>query len=347
MTPFRWAVIGPGTIARRFAHALSGLPDSRLVAVHGRDAGRAAAFAQHCQAQWPDPAGAARVSTDLPSLLSDPDIDAVYIATPHAQHGAPVRAALLAGKPVLCEKPLVPTGAEGRALVALAQARGVFLMEAVWTRFLPAYAVLGGWLREQRIGALRAIESSFCFPARFDPHSRLFDPALGGGALLDIGIYNLTATRWVLEQAIGQVPALERLDVQGLLAPTGVDLRVQGQMGFAGGVMAQFCCALDACSPNALTLLGERGSISLPRNFWESQQLVLRPHGAEEQTVDAPWRINGFEEEIEEAQACIRAGLLESPRMTHAESLAILDWMDTIRAQLGVRYPFEEGAAAA
>lgn len=344
MKTFNWALIGPGKIARRFAHALSALPGSRLAAVHGRDAARATAFSRQCQDQWPDPAGAPRVSTDLAALLADPAIDAVYIATPHAQHGEPLRAALLAGKPVLCEKPLVPHRAEGEALVALARERGVFLMEAVWTRFLPAYGVLGAWLREQAIGPLRAIESSFCFPAPFDPQSRLFDPALAGGALLDIGIYNLTATRWVLEQALGHVPALQRLDVQGLLAPTGVDLRVQGLLGFEGGISAQFLCGLDASSPNALTILGERGSISLPRNFWESQQLLLRPHGQAEQLVDAPWRINGFEGEIEEAQACIRAGLIESPRMSHAESLAILGWMDRIRARLGVRYPFEQDA---
>ncbi|HLO93474.1 MAG TPA: gfo/Idh/MocA family oxidoreductase, partial [Burkholderiaceae bacterium] len=222
--------------------------------------------------------------------------------------------------------------------------RGVFLMEAVWTRFLPAYEVLGGWLREQAIGPLRAIESTFCFPAPYDPQSRLFAPALAGGALLDIGIYNLTATRWVLEQALGHVPGLQRLDVQGLLAPTGVDLRVQALLGFEGGVSAQFLCGLDASAPNALTILGERGSISLPRRFWEGQQLILQPHGQAEQIVEAPWRVNGFEGEIEEAQACIRAGLLESPRMRHAESLAILGWMDRIRGALGVRYPFEPGS---
>lgn len=343
MKPFGWALIGPGKIARRFAQALSAMPGSRLVAVHGRDAERAAAFAQQCQAQWPDPAGAPRVSTDLAALLADPAVDAVYIATPHAQHGAPVRAALAAGKPVLCEKPLVPNRAEGEALVALSRERGVFLMEAVWTRFLPAYEVLGTLLRDQAIGPLRAIESTFCFPAPYDPNSRLFDPAAGGGALLDVGIYNLTATRLALQQSLGHVPALRQLDVQGLLAPSGVDLRVQGLLGFEGGITAQFLCGLDASAPNALTLLGEHGSISLPHHFWESQTLVLRPHGQAEQRIEAPWRINGFEGEIEEAQACIRAGMIESPRMGHAETLDILGWMDRIRARLGVRYPFEAG----
>ena len=342
MKTFGWAVIGPGKIARRFAHAVGSLPASRLVAVHGRDAARAAAFAAWSHAEWPAAdAVAPYASTDLAAVLADPAVDAVYVATPHAQHGAPVRAALLAGKPVLCEKPLVPNRAAGEALVALARERGVFLMEAVWTRFLPAYAVLRGWLREQAVGPLRAIESTFCFPAAFEPASRLFDPALAGGALLDIGIYNLTATRWALEQALGTVPALERLDVQGRLAPTGVDLRVHGQLGFAGGVVAQFVCGLDLSSPNTLLIHGEGGTISVPLNFWMGQQVALQRHGQPAQVVDAPWRINGFEGEIEEAEACIRAGRVESPSMTHAETLEILGWMDRIRGELGVRYPFE------
>jgi len=341
MKTFGWALVGPGKIARRFAHAVGSMPGSRLVAVHGRDAARAAAFAADCQAQWPQAEGAPYASTDLAALLADPAVDGIYVATPHAQHGEPVRAALLAGKPVLCEKPLVPNHAEGAALVALARERGVFLMEAVWTRFLPVYEVLRGWLQAQAIGPIRAITSSFCFPSTFDAQSRLFNPALAGGALLDIGIYNLTATRWVLEQSLGHVPELERLDVQGQLAPTGVDQRVHGMLGFAGGVVAQFVCAVDTSSPNALMVLGERGAISIPHNFWMGQQASLQLHGQPAQIVEAPWAINGFEGEIEEAQACIRAGHIESSRMTHAETLAILGWMDSIRAVLGVRYPFE------
>lgn len=341
MKTFGWALIGPGKIARRFAHALGSMPGGRLVAVHGRDAGRAEAFASACQSQWPQPGGPARVHAELASLLADPAVDAVYVATPHAQHGAPVRAALLAGKPVLCEKPLVPTRAEGEALVALARQQQVFLMEAVWTRFLPLYEQLQTWLQAQAIGPLRAINSSFCFPAPYDPQGRLFNPALAGGALLDLGIYNLTATRWVLEQALGHVPQLERLDVQGALAPTGVDLRVHGQLGFAGGCIAQFCCGLDASAPNALSIVGARGHIVVPHRFWEGQRAELHRPDEAVQEIDAPWRINGFEGEIEEAQACIRAGRVESPRMSHAESLAILGWMDRIRGELGVRYPFE------
>lgn len=338
--PLRWALVGPGRIAQRFAAAVRGLPDSRLALVIGRDAARAQAFA----ANWPDDLNQRPgVATSLAALAERAgEIDAVYVATPHAQHGEAVRAALEAGLPVLCEKPLVPTQAQGRALVDLAHQRQVFLMEAVWTRFLPVYQTVGSWLREQAIGELRAIQSSFCFPAAYDPRSRLFDPALAGGALLDIGIYNLTMTRWVLAQALGSCPEALAIEAGGLLAPTGVDRRVAATLRFPGGLASQFVCGVDGVAENALHIHGERGSISVPGGFWEaSEALLQRGTGEPALRVQAPHRINGFEYEIEEAQRCIRAGLIESPHISHAETLATLGWMDRIRAQLGVRYPFE------
>lgn len=339
----RWAVIGPGHIAARFAAALHSLgDDARLALVLGRDAGRAADFA----ARWSTPGQApAGVATALGALQAQRgEIDAVYVATPHAGHAKAVRAALLAGLPVLCEKPLVPNRAQGEALVALARERGLFLMEAVWTRYLPIYAQVAAWLRdpEQGIGALRGLQSSFCFPARFEPGSRLFDPAQAGGALLDLGVYNLNLTRWVLAQSLGACPAPQAIEASGVLAPTGVDQRVAATLRFPGGIASQFVCGLDGLAENALHVFGERGTISITGGFWHASQAQLqRSDGAAPLQVLASHRCNGFEYEIEEAQRCIRAGLIESPAMPHADTLATLGWMDEIRAQLGVRYPFE------
>ncbi len=338
MVPLRWAIVGPGRIAHRFAQAVAGLPDAQLVAVHGRDAARAQAFAvQHATAGL----APIEVFTQLDELLDDPRVEAVYVATPHALHGAPVRAALLRRKPVLCEKPLVPNLAQGQALVDLARQRQVFLMEAVWTRFLPLYAQLGRWLREQAIGPLLGLQSSFCFNATYDPSSRLFNPALAGGALLDIGIYNLSVTRWVLQQAWGACPEPTQWSVHGRLAPTGVDLQLAATLVFEGGLSSQFTCALDAASDNALLIQGEHGTIRLPHNFWQATQALLQRTGQPPQTVDAPFAINGFEGEIIEAMRCIRAGWCESPLMPQSESLATLAWMDKLRGNLGLRYPFE------
>lgn len=339
MTPFAWGLIGPGRIARRFAYAVAGMDGTELRVVHGRDPGRAGEFAADCTGL---PGGTGpRVAASVDELLGDDAIDAVYIATPHAQHGDWIRRCLEAGKPVLCEKPLVPNAAQGRTLVDLSRARGKFLMEAVWTRFLPAYAIVGAWLRDRAIGDLRSIQSSFCFPAAYEPHGRLFDPELAGGALLDVGVYNLTVTRWVLQMAYGACPEPVSIHANGVLAPTGVDQRVAATLAFDGGLVSQFVCGLDGCAPNALTIHGEHGVIQLPARFWQATEARLQRKGEAEQRVPSPFRINGFEYEIEEAQRCIRAGLTESPHITHAETLATLEWMDEIRRQVGVRYPFE------
>ena len=330
---FNWAVIGPGRIANRFAEAVQALPDARISAVYARDPAKAAAFAT----RWAP--GAVAMST-LDELLADPAVDAVYIATPHAQHGDAIRACLLAGKAVLCEKPLVPSLALAEPLFALAKERGVFLMEALWTRFLPAYDQLAAWLREGAIGELRGIQSSFCFAAPYEPTSRLFAPELAGGSLLDIGIYNLAATRFILEQALGACPEPERIEARALLAPTGVDRQLSASLHFKD-LVSQFVCSFDAVSANGLHILGSRGRISLPQSFSQATVLELQRVGEPVQRVEAPWRVNGFEGEIEETMACVRAGLGESPRMPHAESRALLAWMDRIRAEVGVRYPFE------
>lgn len=328
---FRWAVIGPGGIANRFAAALAAVPGARLAAVLARDTAKGEAYARQWQREGEAPA---RVTTLLPELLADASINALYIATPHSHHGDYIRAALQAGKAVLCEKPLVTTRAEGQALVELARARGIFLMEALCTRFLPAYDVAGRWLREGAIGELRAMQSSFCFAAAYDPAHRLWNPALAGGALWDIGIYNLAVTRWVLQQMNdGVCPEPLALDVQARLAPTGVDAAVNVTLHFPGGVTSQFRCGFDAASANAFEVLGGAGALRFARDFSSAELVELDARQSPTERVAAPFVLNGFEGEIAEAQACIRAGLVESPRMPHAETLALLGWMDAIRAR--------------
>lgn len=338
MSRFGWAIIGPGRIAHRFADAVKQLPDARLVGVHGRDTGRAGAFAR----QWSgDGVEDCHTFTALDDLLSDPAVEAVYIATPHAFHHAAISRCLAAGKPVLCEKSLVVNANQAREAIALSKQSGVFLMEAVWTRFLPVYAIVGQWLGSGAIGAIRGVQSSFCFNVPFDPSSRLFDPAQAGGSLLDLGIYNLSMSHFLLRQGPGPMPSFESLQASGVRGPTGVDHRVAASLTFGGGVVAQFQCGFDGESDNALRVFGESGVICLPSRFWEATRATLQRGSAPAEQVDAPFRINGFEGEIEEAMRCIRRGEIESAAMPHADSLACVGWMDEIRAQLGVCYPFE------
>ena len=338
MTDFAWAIIGPGRIAHRFAVAVFRLPGTHLRGVLGHELRTAAQFVAHwSRAGKPSP----RAMPDLAALLADEAIDAVYIATPHSAHAAFIRACLAAGKPVLCEKPLVPNLAVAREMVALAQERGVFLMEAFWTRFLPVYTHVGDWLGHGVIGRVRAIQSSFCARVPYDPGGRHFNASLAGGALLDIGIYCLAMTRWVLESALGACPAPERLGGEGVLAPTGVDQRAAATIVFPDGVLAQFICAFDCVADNSLRIFGEAGCITVPQTFWEATHAVLSPLDGASQTVHAPFRFNGFEYEIEEAIRCVRNQWVESPRMPHSATLANLAALDEFRRQLGVRYPFE------
>jgi predicted dehydrogenase len=338
MSKFAWAVVGPGGIARKFAETVEGLADAELRQVYGRNAARTDAFVDACR----DSSGTTpRAARSLTEILEDPLIDGVYVATPHAQHGPFVRQCLEAGKPVLCEKPLVPNLAQGASLVELASRKSVFLMEALWTRMLPVYDTVSTWLRDDAIGPVRAIQSSFCFRAPFEPEGRHYNPALAGGALLDLGVYCVAMTRWVIQQAAGSCPEPSSNHASGTLADTGVDQRVSAMLTFPGGVSSQLVCGFDGSAENSMTILGERGLIKLPSGFWGATEARLERPGEPALLEQAPFRINGFEYEIEEAQRCIRAGLVESPRMTHADSLAALRWMDEIRRQVGVRYPFE------
>jgi predicted dehydrogenase len=336
---FGWALVGPGGIAHRFAEAVDRLPGTRLVVVQGRDFARARKFAD----TWSGPDRApVEATTDLTAVLARPDVQGVYIATPHAFHASAIRAALEAGKAVLCEKPLVTSAAAARPLIELARERGVLLMEALWTRFLPAYEQVARWLDEGAIGAVRGLQCSFGFHIPFDASSRMYDPAQAGGALLDMGVYNLSMTQWLVGRSLGRpCPEPETVHVQGSMAPTGVDGRVWGMLGFPGGIVAQFTCGTDGVGDNSLRLMGEQGHIVVPRDFWQPTEVQLWRSGSPVEVVQAPFAINGFEGEIEEAMRCARAGLVESPTIPHADTLAVQGWMDTIRGRLGVRYPFE------
>jgi predicted dehydrogenase len=336
---FGWAVVGPGRIAHQFAEAVQGTEGMALVSAQGRDRDRAMRFAIH----WSREGKPVAVAGNIAELLDDDRVDAIYIATPHPFHIEPMRRALAAGKPVLCEKPLVPDLASGLEAVALAQVHRVFLMEAVWTRFLPVYAEVRQWIQGGAIGAVRAIQSSFCFNLPFDARDRAYDPAQAGGALLDIGVYNLTMTRWILAEAFGQCPALQGLNASAVLAPTGVDRRLAATLEFANGVTSQFVCGFDADADNTLRIVGERGTIEVDR-FWRGIDARLRA-GKEVVAARRPFRINGFEHEVEEAARVIRAGGIESPGISHAETIETLRWMCRIREAIGVRYPFEAARA--
>lgn len=330
LPPLRWAVVGPGAIAHRFAQALAGIPGQRLAAVVGRDPSRAGAFA----ARWSAAGSPARVHASPGSLGAD-EVDAVYVATPHPAHGGAVRAALETGLHVLCEKPLVTDPDEAAELCALARRRGRLLMEAFWSRLLPVMPVVRGWIAEGRIGRVQGLQASFCFALPFDPTARHFDPALGGGVLLDIGVYPLGLARDLL--AVQGEHGEPTLQVTGRIGASGVEERAVMTLTWPGGVVGQFVCAFDGRAPNDLVVLGDAGFITLHGPFWECSRASVTRHGEVVERVERPFRINGFEYEIEEAIRCIAQGVVESPAVPHADTVAVLRQVDAMRRTLGVR----------
>lgn len=321
----RWGILGTGGIARQLAQALAELDDALLYGVASRDAAKAAAFAGEF--------GAPSHYGSYADLLADPQIDVVYIATPHAQHHALLLDCIAAGKPVLCEKPFTLNARQGAEAIALARARGVFVMEAMWTRFIPAIVAAQDLVAAGEIGRLQSLQADFGFCQPFDAQHRTFNPALGGGALLDIGIYPLALAQLFL----GPISAIS---AQAELGQSGVDEQTSFSLRHRDGGISQGLCSLRSRTPWEATLMGERGTLRLHSPMFKPERLTVHnEQGSRE--IAVPHLGNGYRYEVEEVNRCLRAGLRESPRMPLDDTLAALAAMDEIRRQIGVRYPGE------
>jgi predicted dehydrogenase len=324
MQTFRWGILAPGAIAGKFAEAVTALPDAVVTAVGSRDLGRAEAFA----ARHAIP----RVYGSYAELVADPDIDAIYVASPHSHHRDHVLLALAAGKPVLCEKPLGASVAHASDMIAAARRANRFLMEALWTRFLPALVTARGWIAAGQIGPLRRLEADFSFRCEWDPASRLLNPALAGGGLLDVGVYVLSLAQW----AFGSLP--DPAASSAAIGETGVDEQAAMIFQWPDGAQAVLTCGIRTAGTAHARLVGADGSIEIP-SFFNAEEVILHAGGKEER-VRTPHLKNGFEYEIAEAMACIRGGLLESPVLPWSDTLRLADVSSRLIAHWGVRYPF-------
>jgi predicted dehydrogenase len=322
----RWGILGPGSIARKFATGLAALPDAKLVAVGSRSQTSADTFA--------DQFGAERRYASYDALVSDADVDAIYVATPHSFHREHTELCLRAGKPVLCEKPFAINAAEAAAMVATARETGVFLMEAMWTRFLPLIVRMRELVDSGAIGELRMLWSDFGFRTGVNPKSRLFDPALGGGGLLDVGIYPVSMAAWLLGQP-------DRIASLADLGETGVDEQAGIVLGFPGARMALLATAVRTTTPMETTIMGTAGTIRIHSPSWAATKLTLTTSDGKSELVEVPFEGNGYNYEAAEVGRCLRAGLKESPTMPLDESVAIMRTLDAIRAQWGLKYPME------
>ena len=323
---FRWGIIAPGRIAHRFAQALEAVEGAKLQAVASRDAERARTFAMQY--------GAPAAYDSAEALALDPEVDAVYIASPHRFHHEQSRLFLLSGKPVLVEKPFTVNAPEAADLIDVAQAKGLFLMEALWSRYLPVWLQVREWLEQGAIGDVHLITSMFCFHPERDPADRKFNHDLAGGALLDLGVYNVSLSEWVSREPASEVFAV------GQIGDTGVDELTSVTLRYPSGAVAQFTCGFQFEGINEFTAYGTDGAIRVQPKFWESTRVTLFSEGRET-TANFPFRRNGFEYQIEEAMACVRDGRREREVTPLRSTLSTMKTIDRIREQIGLAYTFE------
>jgi predicted dehydrogenase len=322
----RWGIIGPGHIALSFTNALKGVVGAQCHSVLSRSIDRAQNFC--------DEYGFTVAYSDITKFLDDPELDVVYIATPHSEHYSQSIQALTAGKAVLCEKPITVNLKQAEQLLAVADQSGSFFMEAVWTRCLPVYQHITQWLSNGEIGEVKMIQASFGINRTYDPSSRLYDPAQAGGALLDVGIYPLTLCDIVMQQLPAQVLALAQL------APNRVDQNLAIALKYDTGAIVQLGAGIGVETDHSAWIYGDEGRILIEPRFWCSEGAKLFANGAKEPRIvcDTPHRINGYEYEIEEVHQCLAQGQGESERVPHTTSLRMMQLMDEIRRQVGVNY---------
>ena len=327
--PVRWGILGTGKIARAFATALQEVPDAVLAGVASRSRAKAEAFISDFGEFGEFGTIAAYGSYE--ELAAAPGIDLVYVATPHPQHAANALLCLEAGKGALVEKAFTVNRREAEQVVALARAKNLFLMEAMWTRFLPGMLEVRRIIASGEIGEVSQVVADFGFTANVKPEHRVFNPELGGGALLDLGIYPLS----IAAALLGPVTEVK---AQAQMGPTGVDVQTGFMLKHAGGGMSVCSCSFLARTPVELTVSGTRGHVRMNTRFHHARSVTVALDDGSTRTVDTPFLGNGYVHEVIEAQRCFRAGLIESPGMTHDETLALMGVMDEIRRQIGLRY---------
>jgi len=320
-------ILGTGRMARELATSLDALEDVRLYAVGSRDAARAKAFAADFEA--PKHYG------DYAALAADPDVDLVYVSTPHARHLADSLLCVEAGKAVLCEKPFTINAREALTLIDAAQDRGTFLMEALWSRFLPAYHKLGELLAAGTIGEVQLMIAGGAFTPHYLPGFYLFDRELGGGVLLDAGVYLVSAASLVF----GMPSAVH---AAGSIGRHGVDEQDAMLLEHEGGGSALLYVSLRTRQPPAVELLGTEGRIHLDAPVFSPGGLTLEVFGEAPQHFKLPFAGNGYHYQVAAAAKAIRNGATECDAMPLAETLAIMHTMDEIRAQTGMRYAADD-----
>lgn len=330
MKKIRLGIVSAGAIVARVMKDMHLLENVEITAIAARDLSRA----QEAAKQYHIP----HAYGSYLELAQSSEVDLAYIATPHTFHAEQAMLMMCHGKHVICEKPMAINPTEVQQMIDCAKENGVFLMEAMWTRFQPCVRTMMQMLRDGVIGQVRNVFGEFSWSCqdRYDPASRLFDPALAGGSLLDLGVYPLM----LCMQILGSEPET----IQSLCRKTaeGVDMNTSVQMQYPNGAIAQFFCGMDACSNDYMQIYGTKGHIILP-GCWHPRSFTLCLDGQEEQVLTFEQADEPYHYEFDHAAACIQQGLLESPMMPLAESCQVSKICTEIRHKHGIVYPGEVG----
>jgi predicted dehydrogenase len=322
----RWGILGCGRIARKFAADLKLVNDAELIAVASRSQNSADEFAKEFPAKFRH--------NNYEDLAMNNEVDVIYIASPHALHYEHVMLCLKHKKAILCEKAFAINSKQANEMIAFAKTQNVFLMEALWTKFLPHYNVVQKMLREEKLGTIKSMQSNFGFIPQAPIPQRLFDPKLGGGALLDIGIYNVFITLSVL----GKPDSIEATMTP---ASTGVDEQCAVLFKYNNGALAQLLFTFSSNLATEADINGDKGRIRLTSRFYEpSATIEYYPEKIDSKQIIPFDKEGGFgyQYEARHVVECLQKGLTESPVMTHNDTLLLMETLDKIRAVAGIHY---------
>ena len=324
----RWGILSTGTIATKFATGLQAVADAELLAVGSRSQTAADAFADQFNIE--------RRYSSYEALVQDADIDVIYIGTPHSFHKENTLLCLNHGKAVLCEKPFAINAKEAEIMIQTAREKSIFLMEAMWSRYLPVMQRVRELLADGVIGDVVQLMADFGFKNTFNPKHRLYDPALGGGALLDIGIYPVSMASMIFGTP-------NRIQSLAYLGQSGVDENGAIILAYKNNpALAIITTSMRVQSHRSAIINGTKGRIRLPDSWWKTPRFTLEIHQGETTEIEVPITGNGYNYQAIEVGRCLRAGLLESDIMPLDETLSVMQTADTIRAQWGLKYPMED-----
>jgi len=324
VSKIKWGILATGDIARKFATGLQLLPDAEIIAVGSRSQKGADEFAGKF--------GIPHRHASYEALANDPEVEVIYVATPNSLHKDNCLMCLEAGKAVVCEKPFMVNAHEATLVANVARKLQKFLMEAMWTRFIPAVQQARAWVDSGEIGEVRMVEAGFGY--REEKSTTAVDHALAGGSLLDVGVYPLA----IADLAFGRPP--ERIASFAHVAH-GIDEQAAFILGYSGGGLALLHSAVRTRTFSDAHIMGDQGMIRLHGPFWRSQKVSLLKPGRDELMVDCPITGNGYNYEAAAVMDCLRSGNLEHPLMPLSKTIEIMEIMDEIRDQWGLYYPME------